>query len=61
MVYSAGCVPALVVMKRLDFSIFSVAGQSENERRFVNIVETLDQKVGLDRVERAGLTARNLV
>jgi hypothetical protein len=37
-----------VVMKRLDFPIVSVACQSEKERRFVNIVETLDQKVGLN-------------
>jgi hypothetical protein len=35
-------------MKRLDFAIFSAACQSEKERRFVNIVATLDQKVGLD-------------
>jgi hypothetical protein len=39
-------------MKRLDFPIFSVACQSEKERRFANIVEALDQKVGLSDVVR---------
>jgi hypothetical protein len=50
-------VPELVVMKRLDFPIFSVACQSEKEKRFGNIVETLDQKVGPDWIPLLNCTA----
>jgi hypothetical protein len=35
-------------MKRLDVPIVSVARQSKEERRFVESVESFDQKVGLD-------------
>ncbi len=44
----ASLMPGLVVRKGLAFPIVSLACQGEKERRFVDIVEMLDQKVGLD-------------
>jgi hypothetical protein len=39
-------VPDLVVRERLDFPIVSLACQREKKGRFVERVETFDQKVG---------------
>jgi hypothetical protein len=44
----AGYVPDLVVREWLDFPIVSLACQSEKEGRFVESVDSFDQKVGLD-------------
>jgi hypothetical protein len=46
--YRAGYVPDLGVRERLDCSIVSLACQSQKEGRFVESVESFDQKVGLD-------------
>ena len=40
--------PDLVVRERMDFPIVSLACHSEKEGRFVESVESFDQKVELD-------------
>jgi hypothetical protein len=46
--YRARYVPAPVVRERMDFPIVSLACQREKEGRFVESVDSFDQKVELD-------------